>query len=431
MTTKTMLLLRSILLVSLEVYLVVGGLVLCLFVDSTTSNLLELTFLGIGLISLGCWLYQGGNGSIIYHVLLYPLVAIVLYMTYQAFGLILSLVISGLFYWRIQFAMSNQFTEQDYLKRFLLAGLLYATCLIYFVIIHIDCVPIFWQLSTLLGWYMLIRWGEYMTREHKEALSISRAAFSQYVPQVVITQLLMVLGYLVSAGAVLSLFYFIWQVIKKPLGQILSLVMDPIIALIMIGVNKLSAIIGKSKNTQQIISQMNSNGDIQGKDIVEQSPTLIEQLEPYLIAGSILIFAIVLGIIMWRRKQLAATGGQAISVPKNQTTQSLEHLSASPSLKDQLRSFYQRFQSTEQDVVRQQYEQFLRYMASLGLIIEASETPAEFLRRVKTYWTDQEKKAIAVQITAYYERHRYDQDALTPEEIQQLKHSLEQLRKLG
>ena len=430
MTTKAMALLRSILLVSLEVYLVVGGLVLCLFVESNTSTILELTFLGISLISLGSWLYQGGSGSMIYHVLLYPLVGVVLFMTYQAFGLILSLLISGLFYWRIQYAMSNHFTEQDYLKRFLYAGLLYATCLIYFAIIHVDVVPIFCQLSVLLGWYLLTRWGETMTREQKKALPFTWGAFSQYVSQVASVQILLTLGYLISAGAVLSLLYFIWQILKNPLGKVLSFITDPIIALLMYLMDKLSGIIGKNKNAQNIISHMGSNGDVQGNDIVHQGPSLIERLEPYLIAGAILVFAIWLGIVMWRRKQLARVGDQARSTQKNQIVQSLEDVSTSPTLKDQLRSFFQRFSSTKRDVVRQQYDQFLRYMASESLIIGASETPAEFLGRIHSHWNDHERKAIATQITSCYERHRYDHDALTDKEIQQLTRSLEQLRKL-
>lgn len=430
MTTRTMNLLRSILLVSLEVHLVVGGLALGLFVESMTSTLLELTFLGIGLVSLGCWLYQGGNGSMIYHVLLYPLVAIVLFMTYHAFGLFLSLLITGLFYWRIQFCVSNHFTEQDYLKRLVYAGLLYAACLIYFAIIHVDVVPIFWQLSILLVWFLLTRWGETITRETKEGLSFSRVAFSQYVSQVASVQLLFTVGYLVTAGAVLALLYFLWQVIKKPLGQALSFLTDPIIALIMSWMEKLNGLIGKNKNAQNIVSHMGSNGDVQGNEIVHQGPSLIEQLQPYLIAGALLIFVVGLGYVMWRRKQLASESGQVNRVQKNQSVQSLAGESAAPSLKDQLRSFYQRFKSNEQDVVRQQYDQFLRDMASMGLIIGASETPAEFLGRVQAHWADQEKRAIAAQITLLYERHRYDHDALTQEEIQQLAQSVHKLRKL-
>lgn len=432
MKTRTMALLRSIMLLSLEVFLIMGGLALCLFIENSTGELLGLTFLGIGLTCLGGWLYQGGSGHFIYHILLYPLVALVLFLTYQAFGLILSLLITGLYYWRIQFVLSNQFKEQIYLQRFFLAGLVYAACLIYFAIIHRDVVPIFWQLSVLAGWYLMIRWGESVTREQKEGLPFSGSAFRQYLAQVASAQILLTAGYLISAGAILSLFYFIWQIVKKPLGHMLAFLTDPIVALIMTWMEKLSGIISKNKNAQNIISNAGSNGDLHENEIIHQGPSLIERMEPYLIAGSLLIFAGWLGYTMWRRRhRSSATGHNDAIKQKKQTVNSLNQVSSSPSLKDTLHAFYQRFKSPEKDVVRQQYDQFLRHMASLGLMIEKSETPSEFLNRIRSLWRDPEKLRIAQQITVFYERHRYDDEALSSEEIQQLTRSMDTLRKLS
>ncbi len=433
MKARTVALLRSMMVLSLEVYLLTGGLLVCGFIPLTVFSLTGFALQGIILTSLGCWLYQGGSGSFIYHLLLYPLVALVLFFSYQSFGLIAALIVTGLYYWRVQFTVSNHSTSDDYSKRFTAVFILYAGALVYFAIIHQDVQPLLWLMTMFLVWYLLIRWGEYMTREQAEIPAYSPAAIRQFLFQTASAQILLIAGYLLSAGTILLVLSALWQWLKQPLGQALSVITEPIFALIAEWVSKLSALLAKNKKVQVIAdSQFGPQQQKATDELVQQGTPLIERLEPYLIVISLVVFAVWLGYIMWKRRHRQTDHGQKLAgQPHRQTVSSLKPTGASgPSFKEQLRSLYQRFQSPKEDTVRYQYFQFLRHMASLGMVIDKSETPSEFLERIRTLWNDPAKTALAGQITGYYERHRYAESDLSQEEMKQLVDHLEQLRRM-
>lgn len=429
MKSKTLTLLRSSMVLSLEVLLVVSLFALFRMLPVSTPILLGVSLGGIFLTSLGCWFYQGGNGSMVYYLLLFPLIGVVFAASYPLVGLLTAVLLAAGYYWRIHLAASNQFNEQDYMTRYTFTSITLAAALVYNMFISVDVTPIFWLLALSTIWYLIIRWGEHVTRSKNGQDQLSPEVFRQYFIQVISSQFLFFAGYLISFGFVLFLLWGLWQVIKGPFTHAFAAIAEPILNYI---IGWLSGLFDNNNKVKVIVDNYfgPSGNRMTDEDTGHIGPSLLDQLEPYLIGIAIAVVVLVLGYWMWRQRYRNAGGAEeTISLSKNKVRSLDAAPSTGSSIREQLQSWLQRWRTPQDDIVRMKYNDFLQYMATRGISIRQDETPAEFMGRVRTTWNDQDKLGLASSITAYYERHRYDSNDLTKEEIAKFAATVEQIRR--
>ncbi|MGC5325264.1 DUF4129 domain-containing protein [Brevibacillus sp. SYSU BS000544] len=428
MKSKSLTQLRSMMILSLEVFLAVAILALFGYLPISVPYLLGAPLAGIFLTTLGCWLYQGGNGSMVYYVMLYPLIGIVFFVSYQIVGLFLAALLAAAYYWRIHLAVSNQFGDQNYMNRYTYSTLTLIAALVYYIFISVEVTPIFWLLAVSTVWYLLIRWGEHVTRSKFGQEQFSAEVFRQFFIQVASSQILFVSGYLISFGFVLFLLWGMWQVIKGPLTTAFIYVMGPILTSI---IAWLSSLINDNKKIKVIVDRYLGPPANRPEDegTVHQGPSLIDQLEPYLIGITIALVILIVGYSIWKQRYRKTGEQEQVLLSKNKVRSLDPTPSTSPSIREQLQSWLQRWRTPQDDIVRVKYNEFLHYMASHGISIRQDETPTEFLGRIRLVLADQDKLGLANRITAYYERHRYDAKNLSADEIKQFAATVEQIRR--
>lgn len=428
---------RAALAFCLEAQLITALLALFGYLPASFTAMFGSALLMALLFMLGGWLYYGGGGSVGLHLLLYPLVAAVGIASYMAFdSWVAALALTGVFYWRVHHNVTIRLYHYDMLNRFILTLVIIVTHLLYIVIVLSlyeaappDHRPLFGMLCVLLASYVIVSWGEYLTREKPASVTLPTSVVAGFSSQLLQAKAALVGGYAAAGALCLGLLFLIWNVVKQPLSALLLFLAGPLLKLIEALIGKLEAAVrrnpqlqntGKDGEAEQMVGPLVDNGD-----------SLATLLKPYLIAGIIILFVAWLGWKIWKVRYRRTAGNdlgehQAASV-------SISAVDAKSSrgigIKERFRSMLEDWFVPKNDPARYLYYQFLKYMATQGVAMRKDETSQEFMHRVASVWTDETRLSLVKQITSYYERHRYDRSALTAEEVTQLEGCFQQLRK--
>ncbi|HZG16619.1 MAG TPA: DUF4129 domain-containing protein [Candidatus Bathyarchaeia archaeon] len=390
------------------------------------------------LLGIGAWLYQGGGRSMSIHLLLYPLIASAGIAGYFLFdSWLVALAIAGGFYWRIHTIVTIRLYHFDLLRRFGLATITFLAALIYqalYVSLSESAtgVPhLFGMLSVLLLTYLVVSEGEFLTREKPAGLSVPAHLRLRMTVELGQFKLVGLAAYTAIASALFFAGSFLWSLVKGPLGSLLFAAFAPLLALIEQWINQLAQILSKDQRIDLVTGNDGEPGNTIDHGLSGQEETLFSVMQPYLIALIVLGFAVWLGWKMWQRRHPAgahiqpAASGAAPSVisPVEATGK------AGSGLGGILHSFMERFSAPKDDQARYLYYQFLRYMKAQGLPMQKDETSQEFLLRIGKKWGNARQLILISQITEMYQRHRYQQHALSKEELAHLESCFQELKK--
>ncbi|MFY0544562.1 DUF4129 domain-containing protein [Brevibacillus sp. H7] len=429
---------RCMLAFCLESQLVAGALLLLGCLPASFFDVAVFSLAATLLLSLGGWLYHGGGNSIVLHLLLYPLVAAIGALCTWVFdSWAIGLLLAGLFFWRVHTVVTIRLYHHDLLRRFILAMFGYIFNLVYvvmFVSLYQSDVPdyqeFFAMLTLLVGSYIVVGWGEFLTREKPPGVSLPPTLLARLGGQLLAAKALLTAAYATAAGLVLTLLVFLWSLIKQPFGDLLYTLFLPLLELIAYLAARLSGVLGKDDRFHNL-----NNGEGSGEQLAEElggsgGETLFSMLQPYLAAALAIAFVFWLARKIWLRRFVADKKEETVSATLSTATvfalSPAEPVSAG--IGSRLRSLFDEWFGPKDDRVRYLYYQFLRYMAAQGIKIEKHETSHEFLNRVSQVWSDQARIQLAVRITDCYERYRYYQKPLAEEEVAALESCLKQLR---
>ncbi|WP_139492002.1 DUF4129 domain-containing protein [Brevibacillus dissolubilis] len=416
--------LRWMLMLSLEAHLGVALLVLLGFLSADFGTMLALAVGGSLLLALGGWLYQGGGRSMVLVVMLYPLVAVVGLVSYLLVGsALVAVVLAGLFYWRIMTVVPLQLYDYDYLRRFFSTAVVYgATLAIMAFSDKGHTADVFGMLAVLVGWYALVGYGEYLTRELPSGMSVDQRMLARLTWQQAQVQLGLTALYALAGSLVLGVLWGVWLLLQDPAKAVASYIFTPLFQLLEGGLAQLTEKTSQNKKVQDLLQPGGS--DHPGADgSLADGPSLATLAMPYITGGLVLIAVLAISWWIWKRRNMS----QIDAPPAPVTTAAPAQVSVihpadtgSDGQSDQLRSLETKWSVPKDDPVRHTYYLFLRYMAGQGLVIEPDETSQEFLRRVRAVWTDAARILLAESITRVYEQHRYGQGGIKQEDIAQL-----------
>ncbi|USG66280.1 DUF4129 domain-containing protein [Brevibacillus ruminantium] len=393
------------------------------------------------LLAIGLWLYEGSSGRSALHLLLYPLVIAAGILMYQTFdSLLLAALAAALLFWRIHTLSSLSYTS-DSLQRMFLITL--AICLFHLAITalfgsmmkEVQTAPdqLFPVLALLLAGYLLTSFVEYLTREQNGNTSASSRLPLWMGGQLVGSRLLLVVGYMAAGTLCLAILNLFWGLIKKPLGDLLTWLLGPVVQAVSDMVENLAAFLNKNQKVHDLLDQKNeSNQEIPLEEAVHTGDPLMTLWQPYLIAGAVAIIAVVLGWVIWKRRKTSIRTTEiadASAIPEVLLSElPSDHADESKPAWD-LEALRQSVANSEDDPVHYSYFRFLLHMVGIGLRIAPYETTQEYLRRLRQQWPDPAKLELAAHITRYYEQSRYVEKPLTAEELAHLQQCLEALLK--
>ncbi len=432
---------RCMLAFCLESQLIAAALLLLGYLPVSFADVAAFSLLATLLLSLGGWLYHGGGISMVLHLLLYPLVgAVGVIASWVLDSWTIGLVLAGLFYWRIHTVVTLRLYHHDLLRRFILALFGYIFNLVYvvmFVSLYTADMPDyreFYAMMTLLvATYVVVGWGEFLTREKPPGVVLPLPLLARLGGQLLAAKALLTVGYAAAAGTVLALLVFFWSLVKQPFGELVYALFKPVLEWIAYLVARLSVVLKKDDRINNL-----NNGEGSGEQLAEElagsgGETLFSILQPYLVGTLVLAFVLWLAWKIWQRRYVADQAeAKASSAPTAATLSSLSPTAPTSSdVGTRLRNLFDEWFGPKDDRVRYLYYQFLRYMAGQGIHIEKHETSHEFLGRVSRTWSDPARIQLAARITDTYERYRYNQGKIEPEEVASLESSLKQLRNSG
>ncbi|WP_134685496.1 DUF4129 domain-containing protein [Brevibacillus migulae] len=421
----------------LEALMAAGLLSLFGYLATRFWPMLAFSAAAAGLLGLGAWLYQGGGRSMWIHLLLYPLIAFAGIAAYLGFdSWIAALAIAGAFYWRIHTIVTMRLYHFDLLRRFGLATLIFLASLIYqalYVSLSESTTGVsdlFGMLSVLLLTYLITSEGEFLTREKPAGLSVPAALRLRIAAELGQIKLVGLAAYLAIVSALLFAGSVLWSLVKNPLGSLLFTVFAPLLALIEQWINQLAQILSKDQRIDLVTGNDGQPGNTIDHGMSGQEETLFSLLQPYLIALIVLGFAIWLGRKMWQRRYPAGMPvEQAHSAGASGRISPVEAQGkAGSGLGGMVQSFMERFSAPKDDQARYLYYQFLRYMKAQGMPMQKDETSQEFLLRIGQKWGNDRRFALISQITDLYHRHRYQQQALSKEELAHLESCFQALK---
>lgn len=423
----------------LEAMLATGLLSLLGYLPTRFGAMLGFTLLAACLLGLGAWLYQGGGRSMWLHLLLYPLtlaLGIVSYLWFASW--IVALAISGAFFWRIHTVVSTRIYHFDLLRRFGFTVVVYLAALVYHALIvslteaGTAGVPhLFGMLAALLISYVLTSEGEFLTREKPVGVSVPAGLRMRFTWELGQVKLLALGAYVAVASLLLLALSFIWSLVSRLLGPLLHAVVSPLLALIEQWINQLVLTLSKDRRLDLVTGKDGKPGNVIDHGMSGQEETLFSLLQPYLIAGIVLAFACWLGWKMWQRRRRSVSHADASEAVVS--TARLARIDAQAGngagLGGVIQSFLDRFSAPREDQARYLYYQFLRYMKAQGMPMRKDETSQEFLQRIAEKWPGGQRLSLATQLTDLYQRHRYQQQVLTHEELAAMDRCFQELKK--
>ncbi|WP_029100962.1 DUF4129 domain-containing protein [Brevibacillus thermoruber] len=422
----------------MEALLTASVLMLFRWLPARPESMIGFVLAAALLLALGSWLYQGGGHHLLLHLLLYPLVAAVGGLCYAAFGSwLLALLLAALFFWRIHAAPSIPCTPVHLRHRFVLALII---CLFQLVLAGLfgalaapqphDVRAYYAILAFVLASHLVTGWGEYLTREPPGGSAAPISLAAALGGQLLTTRLLLAAGYALAGGGLLWLLAWIWGLVKEPLGDGLYLLARPLLLGTAALFGKLAEVLSGNSRVNGLF---NSGTDVVEQPLEEIAPaggeTLFSMAEPYLIACVSALVLATLARFIWKRRY-RNVGGTAVSPAPVQTA--WRPVAADASADEgplwELDTLMRGPSGPVDDPVRYAYYRFLQHMAESGMRIERHETSHEYLRRIRSQWANPDVVELAGQITGYYERYRYRQQPLSPEEWNDLEQCLRKLR---
>jgi hypothetical protein len=429
---------RRMLVFWMEALLTASVLMLFQWLPAQPESMIGFVLFAVLLLSLGSWLHQGGGRHLLLHLLLYPLVASVGGLCFAAFGSwLLALLLAALFYSRIHTAASNPCTPVHLRNHFVLALII---CLFQLVVAGLfgaltapqtyDVRAYYAILAFVLASYLFTCWGEHLTREQPGGSAAPISLAAAIGGQLLATRLLLVAGYILAGSGLLWLLAWLWGLVKGPLGDGLYQLTSPLLQGTAALFGKLADVLNGNGRVNE---PFNNEMDVPELPQEEFAPTgdetLFSQVAPYLIAFGSALALVKLAQYIWERRY-RHVGGTAVSPASADTI--LRPVDEDASSDDdplwEQDALVRSPAGPIDDPVRYAYYRFLQHMAKAGLRIERHETSHEYLRRIRSQWANADAVELAEQITSYYERYRYRQLPLSPEERNHLEQCVRKLR---
>lgn len=421
----------------LEALVIGGGMMMLGWTSAGFGHLLGFCVTASLLLIAGSWLYHGGGRSLLFHLLLCPLVAGVGLFSYMMYGSwMIALILAGVFYWRIHSVSSDGIGYVGLQRRFVLALMVclmqLAVAALYGSIAHPDTFDpgvYYGMLVLVLGSYLLVSFGVYVLREEALPIRIPVRLGIILGGQVLGTRLLLTAGYLVLGSAILGLLHVLWAWLKGPLGAGLYFLLEPVLRVLTEWIESLSEKMGKDQRVNDLLNNQ-GQGEAPPAQQVDAGEPLFSLLEPYLIGLVILVFLIVLGISIWKRRyqgKLSAEKEVTNASPTEYT--SLDSPSDPKTAEWDASQWFKKPVGPEDDPVRYAYYQFLQEMGRAGLGIQPYETSQEFLQRLRLHSSlNPASLALATQITSFYEQYRYQEQSLQDTDLDAMEKAVQTLR---
>lgn len=420
----------------LEAFLLAGGLMLFGYLKAGLGPFLLFGVIASLLFVIGSLAFHEGSRNPLFTLLLYLIVAGAGVLGYLIFdSWMLALILAALFFWRMQAIASEGISHANLQRRFVLVLMIGLIQLVigglYGTAVHSDSFhasTYYWILGLTLTSYLLISLLEYATREQIVTTRLPAPIRVKLGGQVLASHTLVTLAFLLVAAAILGALRLLWSWVKGPLGSGLYWLLEPLLEKLASWAEGLSSVLEKDGRVNDLLDNQGQGGD-QPYLPVDQGEPLISLLEPYLIAGASLAILIGLARLIWKRRY------RKMDVPETaEPADSTAWTPLAASNRDDgtplwdVRQWFKRAPEPEDDPVRYAYYQFLKHIASLGVPINRSETSLEYLKRLEQHWKDPDRLQLATKITASYEKYRYREQSLTPEELAAMQQAVKSLR---
>lgn len=420
----------------LESLLIGICLVLLGFMTAGFGPLLSFCLIASSLLMFGSWLYHGGGGRFLLHLLLYPIVfavGIASYSFYESW--FIAIILAAVYFWRVQSAASDGYGKDSLLRRFVLAMM---ACLIQLVIAALYTSVMdpasfspeasYAMLALLTGSYTLIMILSFIIREESLSTRLSARISWLLTGQLLGTRLLLIGGYLLVGSLVLGILNGIWTWLKGPVGSGLYMLIEPVLKKML---DLIAILAGKMSQKQSGIDVFLNDLGNQAKQPPKELPLgepLYATLEPYLLAGFILIAVLLLGRYIWKKrfKGTATLANTAAAAHNNVLTPVV--IENKENVETDASQWFKKPVGLEDDPTRYAYYQFLVLMEKQGMAIELHETPQEYLRRLQEQsLLDQAQLNTIVRITRYYQQYRYQEQSLLDADLIAMQQAVEQL----
>ncbi|QRG68100.1 DUF4129 domain-containing protein [Brevibacillus choshinensis] len=420
----------------LEALLFAGGLMLFGYLKAGLGPFLLVGTIASLLFVIGGIAYHEGSRNPLFTLVLYLIVAGVGLLGYLAFSSwLLALIVAALFFWRMQAVASEGISHATLQRRFILLLMISLIQLVigglYGTATHSDSFhasTYYWMLGSALASYLLLSLLEYVTREQTVTTRLPALLRIKLAGQVLASHTLIATGFLLIATAILGALSLLWSWVKGPLGSGLYWLVEPLLEKLSSWAEGLSGVLEKDGRVNDLLDNQ-GQVDEQAYFPMDQGESLIELLQPYLIAAASLVIVLGLARLIWKRRyrkndapQTEGLAASTIWTPLAATDQEDE-----TPLWD-VRQWLKRTPGPEDDPVRYAYYQFLKHTASLGVPINRSETSQEYVKRLRQHRHDPVLLQLATTITASYEKHRYREQSLTPEELAVLQQAVKSLK---
>jgi len=382
---------------------------------------------------IGVWLYRAGGQNTLLHLLLYPLLAGAALLGFYWFdSWLIALLLAGGLYWRIHELSQDTFHFDNLLRRFIFVN---AICLTHLALAALflpadpkapfDPQAFYGMLAVILASYLVLNACLYMSHVQiphgRPPFRIRLTLSAQWF----LSRVLLVSGYLLGGYSLLWLLHVLWTWLKDPFWELLYNLFDPLMQML----SSWTAGLFANRQMEEIKNNQEMGKDQPYEELEGAGEPLFTALEPYLIAGLVLLAAVLLARFIWKRRHTPKAGEEVLSVPVLQTTISeLEPSESEPGqpLLD-LNTFFKNRKGPSEEPVRYAYYQFLQHMSAQGIPIHRYETTQEFLQRLRTSLPDPIQVQLAERITRFYEQYRYQEHSLSEPDLEAM---LEAVRKL-
>lgn len=424
----------------LEALLIGSSLMMLGWISAGLLPMLTFCVIALLLLVAGSWLYHGGGRSLLFHLLLYPTVAGVGLFSFYMFGSwLVALLLAGIFYWRIHTVSADGIGHASLQRRFVLALMV---CLMQLVVAGLygsvahpdtfDPGAYYSMLALILGSYLLVVMGAYVMRE--ESLPVRLPAKIKLIlgAQVLGSRLLLTGLYLLVGSALLGLLQLLWSWLKGPIGSALYFLFEPVLQKLTEWIEGLSEKMGKDQRVNNFLNNPGQAEEMPHEQVATGEP-LISLLEPYLIGTAILVFLIVLGRYMWKRRY------QARQVREQETTEAsptvytpVANTPEEENASWDVSKWFNKPVGPAEEPARYAYFQFLQEMAKQGFTIHRHETSQEFLRRIQKHpLPNPTRVELAARITGYYEQYRYQEQSLHDADLEAMQEAVQALRSIS
>lgn len=415
------------------------GVVLILFGYMTAGfgQLLSFCLVAAILLMAGSWLYHGGGGRFILHLLLYPLVFFIgmgCFYLYDSW--LIALILAAIYFWRVQSAASEGYRHNGLQRRFvltLMAGLIQLVVAVLYTPIvdpgSYSLADSFSMLVLITLSYMLVAIVAFVLREGSLSTRLPARISLLLGNQVLGTRFLLIAGYLAVGSIVLGLIYWFWSWIKGPVRAGLYTLFEPVFIFIAELFERLYERANQKQAGVQLLME-NTGPEADNPAVqIQLGESLFSVLQPYLIVAFILACVILLGRYIWKKrfkgtntleKELAAAQNTVLTtVPPSSSEERSEDGSA---------KWFKQPVGPEDDPTRYAYYQFLVLMEKQGVPIELHETPQEFFNRLREQsLLDAGQLDAVARITRYYQQYRYQEKSLPEADLTAMQQAVQTL----